>query len=72
MPVIVDYFANDPITAYLLAALVTWLFHSSIAAVLLFVTLAGRGFIPPELGIVLVLGVNLGQLGHRAAAYPRG
>ena len=50
-----------PVTAYLLAALVTWLFHSSIAAVLLMVTLAGRGFIPPELGIVLVLGVNLGS-----------
>lgn len=61
MPVIVDYFASDPVTAYLLAALVTWLFHSSIAAVLLFVTLAGRGFIPPELGFVLVLGVNLGS-----------
>ena len=28
---------------------------------LLLVTLAGRGFIPPELGIVLVLGVNLGS-----------
>ncbi|TIW27950.1 MAG: Na/Pi cotransporter family protein, partial [Mesorhizobium sp.] len=42
-------------------ALVTWLCHSSIAAVLLMVTLAGRGFIPPELGIVLVLGVNLGS-----------
>ncbi|MGE0500039.1 MAG: Na/Pi cotransporter family protein [Rhizobiaceae bacterium] len=61
LPVIVDYFSGDPITAYLLAALLTWLFHSSIAAVLLFVTLAGRGFIPSELGIVLVLGVNLGS-----------
>jgi phosphate:Na+ symporter len=61
MPVIVDYFSGDLITAYLLAALVTWLFHSSIAAVLLFVTLAGRGFIPPDLGVVLVLGVNLGS-----------
>jgi phosphate:Na+ symporter len=61
LPVIVDYFAGDPITAYLLAAVVTWLFHSSIAAVLLIVTLAGRGFVPPELGIVLVLGVNLGS-----------
>jgi phosphate:Na+ symporter len=61
LPVIVDYFAGDPITAYLLAAIVTWLFHSSIAAVLLIVTLAGRGFVPPELGIVLVLGVNLGS-----------
>jgi len=61
MPLIVNYFSGDFVTAYLLAALVTWLFHSSIAAVLLLVTLAGRGFIPPELGIVLVLGVNLGS-----------
>ncbi|RJT39214.1 Na/Pi cotransporter family protein [Mesorhizobium waimense] len=61
MPVIVNYFSGDLVTAYLLAALITWLFHSSIAAVLLMVTLAGRGFIPPELGIVLVLGVNLGS-----------
>jgi phosphate:Na+ symporter len=61
LPVIVDYFSADPVTAYLLAALVTWLFHSSIAAVLLLVTLAERGFIPSELGIVLMLGVNLGS-----------
>ena len=61
LPVVVAYFSGDPVTAYLLAALVTWLFHSSIAAVLLLVALAGRGFIPPELGIVLVLGVNLGS-----------
>jgi phosphate:Na+ symporter len=61
LPVIVAYFASDPVTAFLLAALMTWLFHSSIASVLLFVTLAERGFIPPELGIVLVLGVNLGS-----------
>lgn len=61
LPVIVDYFAGDPVTAYLLAAVVTWLFHSSIAAVLLIVALGGRGFVPPELGIVLVLGVNLGS-----------
>jgi len=61
LPIIIDYFSGDPITAYLLAALITWLFHSSIAGVLLVVQLAGRGLIPPELGIVLVLGVNLGS-----------
>ena len=61
LPVIVDYFSGDPVTAFLLAALMTWLFHSTIAAMLLLVTLAGRGFIPAELGIVLVLGVNLGS-----------
>ena len=61
LPVIVDYFSGDLVTAFLLAGLVTWLFHSSIAAVLLLVTLAGRGFIPSELGIAMVLGVNLGS-----------
>lgn len=61
LPLVIDYLAGDPVTAYILAAIMTWLFHSSIAAVLLFMTLAARGFIPPELGIVLVLGVNLGS-----------
>jgi len=61
LPVIITYFSGDPITAYLLAAFVTWLFQSSIAAILLMAALAGRGFIPPELGVVLVLGVNLGS-----------
>ena len=61
LPVIVDYFSGDPVTAFLLAALITWLFHSSIAAVLLLVALSGRGLLPPELGVVMVLGVNLGS-----------
>ncbi len=61
MPVVINYFSGDSVTAYLLAALVTWLFQSSIAAVLLMATLAGRGLITPELGVVLVLGVNLGS-----------
>ncbi|CAM5445150.1 phosphate:Na+ symporter [Aquamicrobium terrae] len=61
MPVIINYFSGDPVTAFLLAAVVTWLFQSSIAAVLLMATLAGRGLITPELGVVLVLGVNLGS-----------
>ncbi len=61
MPVIINYFSGDSITAFLLAAVITWLFQSSIAAVLLMATLAGRGLITPELGVVLVLGVNLGS-----------
>ena len=61
MPMIINYFSGDPITAYLLAALITWLFQSSIASVLLMATMAGRGLITPELGVVLVLGVNLGS-----------
>jgi phosphate:Na+ symporter len=61
LPVIITYFSGDPITAFLLAAGITWLFQSSIAAILLMAALAGRGFIPSELGVVLVLGVNLGS-----------
>lgn len=61
LPVIVDYLSGDPVTAYLLAALMTWLFHSSIAAVVLLTTFAARGLIQPELAVVMVLGVNLGS-----------
>ena len=49
----------DPVTAFLLAAIMTWLFHSSVAAVLLVVALAARGILPLELGVVLVLGAGI-------------
>lgn len=61
MPLIIDRFKGDAVTVFLIAAAITWLFQSSIAAILLMATLAGRGLIPPEVGIVLVLGVNLGS-----------
>ncbi|HVL21119.1 MAG TPA: Na/Pi cotransporter family protein [Amaricoccus sp.] len=61
LPAVVAHFSGDPLTAYLLAALVTWMFHSSIAAVLLLAALAGRGIVPDDLAVVLVLGVNLGS-----------
>ncbi|MGU3575788.1 Na/Pi cotransporter family protein [Brucellaceae bacterium C25G] len=61
LPVIVDYLKNDPITAYLLAALMTWLFHSSVAAIILLTSFASRGLIDPNLAVVMVLGVNLGS-----------
>lgn len=61
MPVVIRYFSNDSITAFLIAALITWAFQSSIASVLLMATLAERGIITAELGIVLILGVNLGS-----------
>ncbi len=60
LPVVVDYLSDDPVTAFLLAAVMTWLFHSSVAAILLIVALAARGILPLELGVVLVLGANLG------------
>jgi phosphate:Na+ symporter len=60
LPVVINYLAGDPVTAFLLAALATWLFHSSVAFILLVAALAARGLVPAELGIVLVLGANLG------------
>ncbi len=38
----------------------TWLFHSCVAAILLFVALAARDIVPVELGVVLMLGANIG------------
>jgi len=61
LPQILDYFSHDSVTAFLIAAAITWAFQSSIAAVLLMATLAGQGIISHELGIILVLGVNLGS-----------
>ena len=60
LPVIVNYLSGDAITAFLVAAVLTWLFHSSVAAILLFTALAARGLLPAELGLVLILGANLG------------
>lgn len=61
LPVIVNYLKGDPITAYLLAALMTWLFHSSVAAIILLVSFSSRGLIDANLAVVMVLGVNLGS-----------
>ena len=60
LPVIIDYLSGDAVTAFLIAAAATWLFHSSVAFILLVAALAARGIVPAELGIVMVLGANLG------------
>lgn len=54
------YLANDPISAFLLAAAFAWLVHSSVAAVLLFATLAAQGALPPVAAFAMVLGANFG------------
>lgn len=60
LPVVINYLSGDVVTAFLIAAVMTWLFHSSVAFILLVVALATRGLVPAELGIVMVLGANLG------------
>lgn len=70
LPLIITYLANDLVTVFILGALFTWLLHSSIAFVLLAAAFASRGIVPGELGVVLVLGANLGG-GLIAAALSR-
>jgi phosphate:Na+ symporter len=52
--------ATQPLIDVVLAAVVTWAAHSSVAVVLLVVSFAAKGVIPPEAAFALVLGANLG------------
>jgi len=52
--------ASEPVLAVLVAALMTWLFHSSVAMVLLVASLANAGVVDAPGALALVLGANLG------------
>jgi phosphate:Na+ symporter len=52
--------ATQPIIDVILAAVLTWATHSSVATVLLAVSFAAKGVVPPEAAFALVLGCNLG------------
>ncbi len=52
---------GDPILCIVLAALLTWAAHSSVATVLLVMSLASSGFVTPAAALALVLGANLGS-----------
>ncbi|PWC31427.1 Na/Pi cotransporter family protein [Azospirillum sp. TSO35-2] len=52
---------GDPVVAVLLAALLSWAAHSSVAAILLIASLAGGGVITPEAAVAMVAGANLGS-----------
>jgi phosphate:Na+ symporter len=56
--------ANQPVLALAGAALLTWACHSSVAIVLLIVSLAKSGVLGPSAAMLLVLGANLGQRSH--------
>lgn len=60
LPLVFNYLSRDWITAFLLSALLAWAFHSSVATILLFASLADRDLLPPALIIPLVLGANFG------------
>ena len=53
--------ATDPLVAVLIAAALTWAAHSSVAVVLLVMSFAAKGVVPPHAAFALVLGANLGS-----------
>jgi phosphate:Na+ symporter len=52
---------TQPLIDVVLAAVLTWLAHSSVAMVLLIMTFAAQGVIPPHAAFALVIGANLGS-----------
>ena len=54
------YLSDDLLTGFVLASFLAWMMHSSIAAVLLFATLAANGVLPLNAAFAMTLGANLG------------
>src|SRR5580704_3196494 len=52
---------GDSLLCVLMAAALTWVAHSSVTIVLLVMSLAYSGFIPPVAALALTLGANLGS-----------
>jgi len=61
MRVFMSAITGDPVLCILLGAVVTWAVHSSVATVLLIMSLAFAHFISPYASLALVLGANLGS-----------
>jgi len=56
----VSYLSRDLVSAFAIGAVLAWAMHSSVAAVLTFVTFAAEGLLPVAPAAALVLGANLG------------
>jgi phosphate:Na+ symporter len=52
---------GDPVLCVVVAAALTWVAHSSVATVLLVMSLSYSHFVTPEASLALVLGANLGS-----------
>ncbi len=61
LAMVLRHLADSPVLALALAAGLTWLVHSSVATVLLFVSLAAAGVLEPALALTMVLGANVGS-----------
>ena len=56
---VMAYLEQDLLTAFVLGASFAWVVHSSVAAVLLFVTLAAQAVLPVPAAVAMILGANL-------------
>jgi len=59
--VLMSAITGDPVLCVVIAALITWAVHSSVASVLLIMSLAYSQFVTPYAALALVLGANLGS-----------
>lgn len=61
LPALADYLERDFLTAFIVGAALAFVMHSSVAAILMCVTLAQIGAIPFTGALSLLLGANLGS-----------
>jgi phosphate:Na+ symporter len=59
--VVMQAITGDPVLCIVIAAGITWAVHSSVASVLLIMSLAYSHFVTPSAALALVLGANLGS-----------
>lgn len=62
LPLILAPLDYDPIFAVIVGALLTWMFHSSLAIVLLLMSMVHNDLVSLHLGLLLVLGANIGNV----------
>ncbi len=60
LPAVVAYLGNDMVTAMIAGAAIAWLLHSSVAAIVLLLTLTTHGLVPIEAAASLLIGANVG------------
>ncbi|MFA3919827.1 Na/Pi cotransporter family protein [Ruegeria hyattellae] len=61
LPAMSAYLERDYLTAFLAGAVLAFVMHSSVAAILMCVTVVAIGALPFSVGVSLVLGANLGS-----------
>jgi len=61
LPAVATYLDRDLVTAFLAGACFSFLMHSSVAAILMCVTIVAVDALPLNAGVALVLGANLGS-----------